>query len=87
MTPRLLVTAALAIIAGAGLESHAADAYPSRPIRVLVPFVAGDSIAAETTAKSPNKLSYGSAGPGTSSHPVGELLANAAKIARARERG
>jgi tripartite-type tricarboxylate transporter receptor subunit TctC len=165
-------------LCGAHLAALGADAYPSRPIRMLVPFAAGGaidlmarptarklhellgqpvvvenrtgaggSIAAEATAKSapdgytlffgstsplainpvyfdkvgydtlkdftpisltvtqpliivshpslpvrriedvialakrqPGKLSYGSAGPGTSNHLVGELLANAAGI-------
>jgi tripartite-type tricarboxylate transporter receptor subunit TctC len=176
--PRLFVFVVACVSAGVFLDACAADAYPSRPIRMLVPFAAGGaidlmarplarklhetlgqavvvenrtgaggSIAAETTAKSPNdgytlffgstsplainpgyfdkvgydtlrdftsislvakqpllivshpslpvrnlkdmialarrmpgKLSYGSAGPGTSNHLVGELLANAANI-------
>jgi len=167
-----------AVLLLSGLTVHAADNYPSRPIRMLVPFAAGGaidlmarptarkmheilgqpvvvenrpgaggSIAAEATAKSPNdgytiffgstsplainpayfekvgydtlrdftpislavkqpliivahpslpvknlkdvvamakrqpgKLSYGSAGPGTSNHLVGELLNDAAGI-------
>lgn len=69
MTPRLLVTTALAIIA-----------HPSLPVRNLKDVVT-------LAARMPGKLSYGSTGPGTSNHLVGELLANAAKITKARERG
>jgi len=47
--------------------------HPSLPVRNLRDVVA-------LAKRQPGKLSYGSAGPGTSNHLVGELLADAAKI-------
>jgi len=48
-------------------------AHPSLPVRNLREVVA-------LAKRQPGKLSYGSAGPGTSNHLVGELLADAAGI-------
>jgi tripartite-type tricarboxylate transporter receptor subunit TctC len=48
-------------------------AHPSLPVRNIAEVVA-------LAKRQPGKLSYGSAGPGTSNHLVGELLANAAGI-------
>jgi tripartite-type tricarboxylate transporter receptor subunit TctC len=48
-------------------------AHPSLPVRNLADVVA-------MAKRQPGKLSYGSAGPGTSNHLVGELLNDAARI-------
>src|SRR5947209_3052142 len=62
----LHLAASAAILPLASRSSFAQAAYPTRPVRVIVPFA---PIRAE-----PNKYSFSSAGVGTGAHLTGELF-------------
>lgn len=56
------------------------QAWPTKPIRMIVNFAAGGSTDVIARSMAPKLLNYGSAGAGTLQHVAAEMLMRAAKI-------